>query len=139
MSIIDTAASTSGASVAAGGRLMATVDFRLDDDVVIVTGAASGIGRAIAEAAAAAGAAVGLLDLTESGTEPVAQAITAAGGQALPVAADVTDLDQLRAAVQAVEGHFGPLTLAVNSAGIANAARRKRCRLSSGSMSTMST
>ena len=101
---------------------MATVDFRLDDDVVIVTGAASGIGRAIAEAAAGAGAAVGLVDLTESGTEPVAQAITAAGGHALPVVADVTDLDQLRAAVQAVEGHFGPLTLAVNSAGIANAA-----------------
>ena len=52
-----------------------TADFRLDDEVALVTGAASGIGRAAAEAIAAAGAAVGLVDLTAGSTEPVAQSI----------------------------------------------------------------
>ena len=102
---------------------MTAVDFRLDDNVAIVTGAASGIGRAVAEAIAAAGAAVGLVDLTESASKPVAESITAAGGRAIPLGADVTDPGQLQAAVQEVESRYGPLSLAVNSAGIANAAR----------------
>jgi NAD(P)-dependent dehydrogenase (short-subunit alcohol dehydrogenase family) len=102
---------------------MTAVDFRLDDNVAIVTGAASGIGRAVAEAIAAAGAAVGLVDLTESSTEPVADSITAAGGRAIPLGADVTHPGQIADAVREVESRLGPLSLAVNSAGIANAAR----------------
>jgi NAD(P)-dependent dehydrogenase (short-subunit alcohol dehydrogenase family) len=101
---------------------MGPVDFRLDGNVAIVTGAASGIGRAAAEAIAAAGAPVGLVDLTQGSTEPVAQSITAAGGRAIPLGADVTNPGQLRDAVQEVESRYGPLSLAVNSAGIANAA-----------------
>ncbi|HKX14315.1 MAG TPA: SDR family oxidoreductase [Propionibacteriaceae bacterium] len=101
---------------------MAAANFSLEGDVALVTGAASGIGKAIAEAIAASGAPVGLVDLTEQASETTADAISGAGGRAIPVAADVTHLAQLRAAVERTEAAFGPLTVAVNSAGIANAA-----------------
>ena len=101
---------------------MAAVNFSLDGDVALVTGAASGIGRAIAQAIAASGAAVGLVDLTEQISEETANEISGCGGRVVSIEADVTDLSQLRAAVERTEAVFGPLTLAVNSAGIANAA-----------------
>jgi len=101
---------------------MGTVNFSLTGEVALVTGAASGIGQAIAEAIAASGASVGLVDVTEQVSQDTANAISDTGGRALPIAADVTDLDQLRAAVERIEADFGPLTLAVNSAGIADAA-----------------
>src|SRR6476619_784166 len=98
------------------------INFSLSGEVALVTGAASGIGRAIAEAIAASDAAVGLVDVAEEASQDTASTISEAGGRALPIAADVTDLDQLRDAVDATEAAFGPLTLAVNSAGIASAA-----------------
>jgi NAD(P)-dependent dehydrogenase (short-subunit alcohol dehydrogenase family) len=101
---------------------MAPVIFSLDGEVALVTGAASGIGRAIAEAIADGGAPVGLVDLTEQASADTAEAISEAGGRCLSIAADVTQLAQLRAAVEQIEAAFGPLSLAVNSAGIANAA-----------------
>src|SRR5689334_22187571 len=90
--------------------------FRLDDQVALVTGAASGIGREIALGLAEAGAAVGCVDRNDP-QETVAQI----GGRAFGVAADVTDPGSVSAAVAAVETALGPLTLAVNAAGIANA------------------
>jgi NAD(P)-dependent dehydrogenase (short-subunit alcohol dehydrogenase family) len=101
---------------------MAPVNFSLEGEVALVTGAASGIGKAIAKAIAASGASVGLIDLTEQATEDTANQIDDGPGRSVSIAADVTDLQQLRAAVERTEAAFGPLTLGVNSAGIANAA-----------------
>ena len=101
---------------------MAPVSFSLAGEVALVTGAASGIGKAIAQAIAASGASVGLIDLAEHANADTAEAISEAGGHCLSIGADVTQLTQLRAAVERTEGAFGPLTLAVNCAGIANAA-----------------
>jgi NAD(P)-dependent dehydrogenase (short-subunit alcohol dehydrogenase family) len=97
-------------------------NFRLDQRTALVTGAASGIGRRIATGLAAAGASVACLDLPSAGLEEVVDEIERIGRRALAVPGDVTDSADLSAAVQRTEAELGPLRLAVNSAGIANAA-----------------
>ena len=82
--------------------------------VALVTGAAQGIGRAYAVGLAAAGARVTALDMTD-GAETVA-AVEAAGGEALGIAADVTRLADLEAAVAATVERFGRLDILVNNA-----------------------
>lgn len=101
---------------------MSTTLFSLDDRVAVVTGAASGIGRRIATGLAEAGAHVALVDLPGSDLAGAADAVEALGRRALTLPASVTDADALQSAVVRVEKELGPLRLAVNSAGIANAA-----------------
>lgn len=89
----------------------------LDGRRAIVTGAASGIGRATAELLAAEGAAVVVADRDEAG-EAVAAGIRTAGGRATFVRCDVTSADDCRRVVEACSATFGGLEVLVNNAGI---------------------
>jgi 3-oxoacyl-[acyl-carrier protein] reductase len=90
----------------------------VQDRVALVTGGAQGIGEAIALRLATGGAKVGVLDLQKDAARAVADRITAAGGQAIMIAADVSDRDQVRAAVDELVGAFGGLHILVNNAGV---------------------
>jgi len=92
-------------------------DFRLDGQVAIVTGAGAGIGQAIAQNFAAAGAAVLVSDLSLAAAEGVRDEIVAAGGQACAHACDVTNETQLEQLVERCVADFGSLTLLVSNAG----------------------
>ncbi len=92
--------------------------FTLDGHVALVTGAARGLGRAIALALADAGADVAL-GLRRSGTaDDLVREIESMGRQALAVELDVTDLTQIGPAVDAVVERFGRLDILVNNAGL---------------------
>ena len=84
----------------------------------IVTGAARGIGAAVAKRLAEDGFAVAVLDLDESACKGVADEIAAAGGRALAVGADVSDEAAVDAAVRRVAEELGAPTVLVNNAGI---------------------
>jgi len=92
--------------------------FTLDSQTALVTGAARGLGRAIALAMAHAGAdiALGLRDPATAGD--LAGEIEQLGRRALRLPMDVRDLDQIRSAVDATAGHFGRLDILVNNAGL---------------------
>ncbi len=92
-------------------------DFKLDGAVAVVTGAGAGIGRAIAETFAAAGAAVMVSDLKAEMAEAVADGIKARGGKAAGMACDVTKEDDLAALVSRTVETFGKLTIMVSNAG----------------------
>jgi NAD(P)-dependent dehydrogenase (short-subunit alcohol dehydrogenase family) len=94
-----------------------TTEFDLTDQVAVVTGAARGLGRAIALSLARAGADVGLgLRDAEADGGLVAE-IEALGRRAIPLAMDVTDLAQSRTALERVADELGRFDILVNNAG----------------------
>lgn len=92
--------------------------MRFAGQVAMVTGGGRGIGAATALLLAQQGAAVAVLDLEESVSQESVDAITAAGGQAIPIPCDVTDRAQVEGAVQTILDRFGRLDILVTCAGI---------------------
>lgn len=94
------------------------MDLGLTDNVALITGAASGLGKATALTLVAEGARVVLADLNAQALETSAQEIGDLGGDCLTVALDVRNYDQCQAAVAASLEHFGDLHCLVNCAGV---------------------
>jgi short-subunit dehydrogenase len=85
-------------------------------DVVVVTGASGGVGRAIAHAFARRGAQIGLIARGRESLEDAAREVRSLGGQALVLPTDVADHEQVEAAADAVEERLGPIDTWVNDA-----------------------
>src|SRR5438046_1278632 len=85
-------------------------------EVVVITGASAGVGRATAQAFGRRRAKVGLIARGRDGLEAAKREIEAAGGEALVLALDVADHDALEHAAAEVERAFGPIDIWVNNA-----------------------
>jgi NAD(P)-dependent dehydrogenase (short-subunit alcohol dehydrogenase family) len=85
-------------------------------EVVVITGASAGVGRATARAFARCGAHIGLLARGREGLEGAREEVEIAGGRALVLPTDVSDPNQVEAAADAVERAFGPIDIWVNNA-----------------------
>ena len=92
--------------------------YDLSGRVALVTGASKGLGRTIAESLAGAGATVALVSRTRDDLEAVAAALTATGGRAVAVTADVTDETSIADMVAQVLEHCGQIDILVNNAGV---------------------
>lgn len=92
--------------------------MKLENQVAIVTGAASGIGKAIAARYAAEGARIVIADLNRDAANAAAAEIEASGGRAMGVAMDVTDEAQVNAGVAAAVRAYGRVDVLVSNAGI---------------------
>ncbi len=92
--------------------------FRLDDQVVVVTGASRGIGRGVAEGLAATGAIVAVTARSLADAEVVVAAITDAGGRARGYALDVTSIESINMAVDQIVADHGRLDVLVANAGL---------------------
>jgi len=88
-------------------------------EVVVVTGASAGLGRAIVRAFARQGAHIGLLARGRDGLEGARRDVEALGGQALALPTDVADADGVERAAEAVEREFGPIDIWINNAMVA--------------------
>ena len=90
----------------------------LDGKVALITGAASGIGKAIAELYAKNGAAVAIADINQAAADAAAAEINAAGGKAIGVEMDVTSEDAVNAGTEKVIAELGGLDILISNAGI---------------------
>lgn len=91
---------------------------RFEGQVVVVTGAASGIGRATARRFASEGASVACLDIDEAGNAETVAAIAAAGGEAMARTCDVRERAEQEAAVASVTDRYGRIDVMVANAGV---------------------
>jgi NAD(P)-dependent dehydrogenase (short-subunit alcohol dehydrogenase family) len=96
------------------------MSFSFENKVALLTGAASGIGLATAQAFARAGAAVALADVNGDAARAAAEALIAEGHRAIGIRCDVSDIDQVEAMVKEIVATFGRLDAAFNNAGIQN-------------------
>lgn len=96
---------------------MKTEDILLTDQVAIITGGGGGLGRAIALAYASVGAHVVIADIIPERCEEVVSQVNEMGQQALGIATDVMDCDQIEAMVKQAHDHFGRIDILVNNAG----------------------
>jgi NAD(P)-dependent dehydrogenase (short-subunit alcohol dehydrogenase family) len=94
------------------------MNISFENKVALVTGAASGMGLAAAEAFAASGASVALADINEAAVRKVAERLTGAGLKVIAIACDVTDEAQVRKMVEQTVSAFGRLDAAFNNAGV---------------------
>lgn len=94
--------------------------FDLSGKVAAVTGAGSGIGRAIADLFARQGARTVILDVDEAAARETAGAIAAGGGEAEPMRCDVSSAEEVRTAFGLIDSRHGRLDVLVNNAGIAH-------------------
>ena len=95
--------------------------MRLADKTALITGAGSGIGLQTARLFAAEGAAIVAVDINAESAQACADEITASGGQAIPVVADVSLADDCQRMIAAAESAFGKLDILFNNAGISHA------------------
>lgn len=90
---------------------------RLNGKIAIITGASAGIGKASAKLFASEGAALGLIDINDADGEALAEEITAGGGTARYVYADVSNAAELEGAIEALAGELGGIDVLYNNAG----------------------
>jgi 3-oxoacyl-[acyl-carrier protein] reductase len=99
-------------------KRLSTLSRSIEGSVAIVTGAASGMGRATAHLLADEGARLGIIDINEEGLQVVAEEIRSVGAEVLPVAADLSSRDAVEGAVAAVATHYGAIDILINNAGL---------------------
>jgi 3-oxoacyl-[acyl-carrier protein] reductase len=110
---------------------------RFGGRVAVITGAASGIGKAIGRRLAAEGALVAVVDVDARNAEAAAEEIVALGGVAIAVATDVTSSEEVDRSVERVTSHFGRLDILVNNAGIAGLSSELRNHARAATMDSM--
>lgn len=99
-----------------GRHFLAYPGFQMKREVVVITGASAGLGRAIAREFGRHGASVGLISRNQPRLEAAKHEIEQLGGHALVVVADVANSDAVESAVQKIETDFGPIDVWVNNA-----------------------